>query len=143
MICYDREFPESARILMLQGAELILTPNACPMEINRLAQLRGRAYENMTAIATCNYPDTVPDCNGGSSLFDGVAYVPGEETSRDTCLLLAGSGEGIYTAELDLDRLRAYRRTEVHGNAYRHPGKYGLLTREGVEPPFIREDSRP
>ncbi len=143
MICYDREFPESARILMLQGAELILTPNACPMEINRLAQLRGRAYENMTAIATCNYPDTVPDCNGGSSLFDGVAYAPGEETSRDTCLLLAGSGEGIYTAELDLDRLRAYRRTEVHGNAYRHPGKYGLLTREGVEPPFIREDSRP
>ena len=31
MICFDREFPESARILMLQGAELILTPNACPM----------------------------------------------------------------------------------------------------------------
>lgn len=29
MICYDREFPESARILMLQGAELILVPNIC------------------------------------------------------------------------------------------------------------------
>ena len=43
MICFDREFPESARILMLKGAELILTPNACPMEINRLSQLRGRA----------------------------------------------------------------------------------------------------
>ena len=43
MICYDREFPESARILMLKGAELILVPNACPMELNRLAQLRGRA----------------------------------------------------------------------------------------------------
>ena len=71
MICYDREFPESARILMLQGAELILVPNACPMEINRLSQLRARAYENMVAIATCNYPDTVPDCNGGSSVFDG------------------------------------------------------------------------
>ena len=42
MICYDREFPESARILMLEGAELILVPNACPMEINRLSQLRGR-----------------------------------------------------------------------------------------------------
>src|SRR5699024_897641 len=28
MICFDRECPESARILMLQGAELILTPNA-------------------------------------------------------------------------------------------------------------------
>ena len=29
MICNDREFPESARVLMLGGAELILTPNAC------------------------------------------------------------------------------------------------------------------
>ena len=37
MICYDREFPESARILMLKGAELVLVPNACPMELNRLA----------------------------------------------------------------------------------------------------------
>jgi len=31
MICYDREFPESARILMLKGAEIILVPNACPL----------------------------------------------------------------------------------------------------------------
>lgn len=44
MICYDREFPEAARILMLKDAELILVPNACTMEINRLSQLRGRAY---------------------------------------------------------------------------------------------------
>jgi predicted amidohydrolase len=49
MICFDREFPESARILMLKGAELILAPNACPMEINRLSALRTRAYENMVA----------------------------------------------------------------------------------------------
>lgn len=75
MICYDREFPESARILMLKGAEIILVPNACPMEINRLAQLRARAYENMVGIATCNYPDSVPDCNGHSNAFDGVAYI--------------------------------------------------------------------
>ncbi len=76
MICFDREFPESARILMLNGAELILVSNACPMEINRLAQLRARAYENMTAIATCNYPDSMPGCNGNSTVFDGVAYLP-------------------------------------------------------------------
>ena len=76
MICFDREFPESARILMLNGAELILVPNACPMEINRLAQLRARAYENMTAIATCNYPDSMPGCNGNSTVFDSVAYLP-------------------------------------------------------------------
>ena len=66
MICFDREFPESARILMLQGAELILTPNACPMEINRLAQLRGRAYENMLAIATCTIiPRAFPTATAG------------------------------------------------------------------------------
>jgi N-carbamoylputrescine amidase len=51
MICFDREFPESARILMLQGAELILTPNSCTMEANRIGQFRARAYENMVGVA--------------------------------------------------------------------------------------------
>lgn len=142
MICYDREFPESARILMLKGAELILVPNACPMEQNRLAQLRARAYENMLAIATCNYPNTVPDCNGGSSVFDGVAYLPGVDGSRDTCILQADGKEGIYMAELDLEQLRQYRRMEVHGNAYRHPQKYGQLVDTAIVPPFIRADRR-
>ncbi len=142
MICFDREFPESARVLMLKGAELILVPNACPMEINRLSQLRARAYENMTAIATCNYPETVPDCNGGSSVFDGVAYLPGLENSRDTCILQADGQEGIYMAELDLEQLRNYRKREVHGNAYRHPRKYGLLTATEIQEPFVRSDYR-
>ncbi|MBQ8194014.1 MAG: carbon-nitrogen hydrolase family protein [Oscillospiraceae bacterium] len=142
MICYDREFPESARILMLKGAELILVPNACPMEINRLSQLRGRAYENMTAIATCNYPEGKPDCNGHSSAFDGVAYLPELSGSRDTCILEADGSEGIYIAELDMDMLRAYRSEEVHGNAYRRPQKYHLLTDERIDAPFIRDDRR-
>ena len=142
MICYDREFPESARILMLKGAELLLVPNACPMEINRLSQLRGRAYENMLAIATCNYPADQPDCNGHSAVFDGVAYLPELPESRDTCILEADKAEGIYVAELDLDMLRSYREHEVHGNAYRRPHKYGLLTEEKIEYPFVRGDYR-
>ena len=142
MICYDREFPESARLLMLKGAELILTPNACPMELNRLSQLRARAFENMLAVATCNYPDSVPDCNGGSSVFDGVAYLPEAEGSRDTCLLQAGGEEGVCVAGLDLDMLRAYRGREVHGNAYRHPKKYALLTDTRIDEPFIRANRR-
>ncbi len=142
MICYDREFPESARILMLKGAELILIPNACPMEINRLSQLRGRAYENMTAIATCNYPDTVPDCNGISTLFDGVAYLPELDGPRDSCVFKANSCEGVYIAELDVDMLRRYRETEVHGNAYRRPKKYSILTETKVKEPFKRENYR-
>lgn len=142
MICFDREFPESARILMLKGAELILVPNACPMEINRLSQLRGRAYENMLAVATCNYPEGQPDCNGHSTVFDGVAYLPELPDSRDTCILEAGEAEGIYIAELDVAQLRRYRESEVHGNAYRHPDKYGILTEKRIVFPFIREDYR-
>lgn len=142
MICYDREFPESARILMLRGAELILVPNACPMEINRLSQLRGRAYENMVAIATCNYPDSVPDCNGNSTLFDGVAYLPELEGSRDTCVFKADGDEGVYIAELNLDMLRNYRESEVHGNAYRRPDKYLDLIKKEIKAPFIRDDNR-
>ena len=140
MICYDREFPESARILMLMGAEIVLVPNACPMEINRLSQLRGRAYENMIGIATCNYPQGKPDCNGHSSAFDGVAYLPGEEGSRDMCILEADGEEGLWLAEFDLELLRSYRRQEVHGNAYRRPELYGLLTEDTVRPPFVRKD---
>lgn len=139
MICYDREFPESARILMLMGAELLLVPNACPMEINRISQLRGRAFENMLGIATVNYPIQQPDCNGHSTAFDGIAYRLDEPGSRDTLIMEADEKEGIYTADFPIDEMRRYRSCEVHGNAYRRPEKYGLLLSEKVEEPFIRE----
>ena len=142
MICFDREFPESARILMLKGAEIILVPNACPMEINRLSQLRARAYENMLGIATCNYPVSVPDCNGHSSAFDGVAYLPALPGSRDTCIMEADESEGIWIADFDMDTIRTYRREEVHGNAYRRPHKYGILCSEEVNEPFVRKERR-
>lgn len=142
MICYDREFPESARILMLKGAELILTPNACPMEINRLSQLRGRAYENMTAIATCNYPSPHPDCNGHSTVFDGVAYLPELSGSRNTCILEAGEDEGIYLTELDMDMLREYRKREVHGQRLPPPGKVRDSHGNGDSGAVIRADRR-
>ncbi len=132
MICFDREFPESARILMLKGAEVILAPNACPMEINRLSALRARAYENMLAVATCNYPSGQPDCNGHSTVFDGVAWLEDEPDVRDMCILEAPEEEGIYLAEIDMDLLRNYRESEVMGSKYRHPSRYGILT---ADPP--------
>lgn len=139
MICYDREFPESARILMLKGAEVILVPNACPMEINRLSQLRARAFENMVGIATVNYAFGKPDCNGHSSAFDGMAYRPGDSGSRDTLIVEAGEAEGVYMATFPMDELRDYRRREVHGNAYRRPALYySLINKEKTEP-FVRE----
>lgn len=142
MICYDREFPESARILMLKGAEIILVPNACPMEINRISQLRARAFENMLGLATANYPNGKPDCNGHSTAFDGIAYTPESPVSRDTCILDASESEGIFIADFPIDAMRKYRSEEVHGNAYRRPQKYKLLISDEVDEPFIRHDAR-
>ena len=124
-----KEFRERTQkgILVLDGAELILVPNACPMEINRLSALRARAYENKMAIATCNYPKGYPDCNGRSTVFDGIAWLDGEPGSRDMCILEAPGEEGIYLAEINLDQLREYRRKEVMGSPYRRPETYGPL----------------
>ena len=133
MICFDREFPESARILMLKGAEVILAPNACPMEINRLSALRTRAYENMLAVATCNYPEGQPDCNGHSTVFDGVAWLRDEPGVRDMCILEAPGAEGVYTAEIDMDMLRSYRENDVMGDKYRHPECYGIMIESGKD----------
>ena len=128
MICYDREFPESARVLMMKGAELLLVPNACPMENNRLSQLRGRTYENQIAIATCNYPASHRGCNGHSTLFDGVIYHTETGAPRDMLVCETGEEEGIFLAELDVDLLREYRNREKCGLKNRRPELYGILT---------------
>ncbi|GAB4520500.1 MAG: carbon-nitrogen hydrolase family protein [Anaerolineae bacterium] len=139
MICYDREFPESARILMLKGAEIILTPNACELESHRLHQFKTRAYENMVGVAMANY--AAPECNGHSVAYDAEAFGP-DGQPRDTLIIEAGPSEGIYLARFDLDRLRDYRRRETWGNAYRKPSRYGILTSPEVAPPFVRPDAR-
>lgn len=128
MICFDREFPESARILMLKGAEIILVPNACPMEQNRIAQLRGRAFETMCGIATCNYPYGHPDCNGHSNAFDGMPFRIDGSGHRDMLVIEAGEREGIYIADFDIESLRAFRDSENVRNTLRKPEKYKLIS---------------
>ena len=140
MICYDREFPESARILMLKGAEIILTPNACELEQNRLGQFSARAYENMVGMAMTNY--AAPQENGHSVAFSGIAFNGTSGPSTDMTIVEAGEEEGIYMAEFDMDALRDYRAREAWGNSYRKPKRYGLLTSEEVKYPFIRKDAR-
>ncbi len=133
MICFDRESPESARILMLKGAELILAPNACPMEINRLSALRTIAYENMVAVATCNYPKGQPDCNGCSTSFDGVPWRLDEPGTRDMCVMEAPPEPGVYVATLDLDMLRTHRSNDIMGDKYRRPDTYAILSDVNVK----------
>lgn len=140
MICFDREFPESARILMLKGAELILVPNACWMEPHRLRQLQSRAFENMVGVAMANYGGGADrESNGHSAAYDGIAF--DKHGYRDMTVVEAGVAEGIYLAPFDLDALRDYRSREVWGNAFRKPHRYGLLTAPDVKPPFVRRNA--
>jgi len=149
MICYDREFPESARALMLGGAEIILTPNSCHLDRDRTGQLRARAFENMVGIALANYaapdPERIDDpstCNGHSVAFSGIVY--GDEYGRalDHELVEADASEGISLATFDLDALRDYRGRETWGDAYRKPGAYGALVTNAPAAIFVRPDSR-
>ena len=125
MICYDREFPEPARLLMLDGAELVLVPNACTIDDNRMAQLRTRSFENMYAVAMANY--AAPQHNGRSVVFDGVAH---DEHGRglDPTVVEASDASGVIVADLDLERLRDYREKGVWGPKFRHPELYGRLS---------------
>lgn len=140
MICYDREFPESARILMLKGAEIILTPNACELEVNRIGQFRARAFENMVGVAMANY--ATPQQNGHSVAFDPIAFDGEDGASRNTLIIQAGEEEGVYIAEFDMGGIRDYRNRETWGNAYRKPRSYHMLTSMEVAPPFVRKDSK-
>jgi predicted amidohydrolase len=144
MICYDREFPESARILMLHGAELILTPNACTLETNRLSQFKTRAFENMVGVAMTNY--AAPQNNGHSVAFDARAFgVPTQAQedgeAREMLIIEAGEAEDVYVASFEMDGIRAYRERETWGNAYRRPRLYGTLNADEIEPPFVRPDA--
>jgi predicted amidohydrolase len=139
MICFDREFPETARILALAGAELILVPNACPMEDNRTGQLRSRAFENMVAVALANYPASHDDCDGHSVAFH-PCICDQDGASRDTLVFRADGEEGVFVARFDLEELRAWRGTEVFGGAFRRPHRYGRLVEDGVAEAFVRVD---
>ncbi len=131
MICYDREFPESARLLMIQGAELILTPNACSLteyDHIRINQFRARAYENMVATAMTNY--AAPQHDGHSLACN----------SDGSVVAIAGETEDLCMASFDLDWNRNWRRTKYWGDAFRRPSVYTPLADTAVTEPFIRTD---
>ncbi|MBE2997226.1 carbon-nitrogen hydrolase family protein [Nocardiopsis sp. HNM0947] len=126
MICFDREFPESARSLALGGAELVVTPNACLLCDDRVGQYRARAFENMAVHAMANYP--APRMNGRSCVFDGMAFRDGRP--RDHRLVEADHRPGLVLADLDLRLLRKYRSAQIWGPGTRHPSAYSRLTEQ-------------
>ncbi len=131
MICYDREHPESALVLTLKGAELILTPNACVLDDMRLDQLKVRAYENAVVTAIANYPEPHAGCNGHSAAFG----------ARGKTLVEAGDKEGIHIASFDIHDLREYRKKTIWGGAFRRPQRYSEIVKQAELPEFQRKNA--
>lgn len=131
MTCYDREFPESARILMLKGAELVLTPNACGLDTLRLMQFRVRAWENAVATIMTNYAGSGDDgYNGRSCAF----------SANGSEIIISQAKEGVYIADINISEIRKYRKRTYWGNAYRRPHRYHLITSPEVNEPFHRKN---
>lgn len=139
MIFYDKEYPESARILMLKGAEIILVPNDCESMKPRVGALSTRAYENMCGVAMAN-PNGFNA--GNSCAFSPICWDKNGICIDNTLLLADDKTEGLFYADFDLDEIRYYREHEMLGNTFRKVSAYGELLNNIIEYPFVRDGQK-
>jgi len=103
MICYDTEFPESARSLALQGAELIVAPtaNMAPFQHVQQLYIQTRAAENQVFVATTNQIG-----------YEENTYFFGESAAADPLgqmLAKLDDREGNCLIEIDLSLIQKAR----------------------------------
>jgi N-carbamoylputrescine amidase len=107
-ICYDAAFPETARCLALNGAELIVAPFAAARERPCWReQMVVRAFENGVYYAACNKVGAEGNwvMGGASMIVDPHGGV----------LALAGAdGEGIVAADLQRAEVARARKLRPH-----------------------------
>jgi predicted amidohydrolase len=137
-ICYDGSFPESARVLMLQGADLVVLPTNWPTGAASTVKylVQARALENCIYFAAVNRVGLESGFRfiGQSRLID----------VRGELLASAGDGPEIVYAEIDPGRARAKHivhipgKYELHRTRDRRPEMYGPLCE-----PVVREEGRP
>jgi predicted amidohydrolase len=119
-ICYDLRFPEVARSLALQGAEILFTVAQFP-QLRReqwRALAMARAIENQMPHLACNWAR-----GGGSLIID----------ARGRVLAEASSEEALLWADIDLVDRDLFRR-EVSCFADRRPEVYGRWDAERSNP---------
>lgn len=100
LICYEIEFPEPARDLARQGAEVILVPTANPAGFEHVQRylLPARAHENRGFVVYANY------CGSENGLtFGGQSCVVGPDGAA---ILSAGGTPALLIG--DLPTLGAY-----------------------------------
>lgn len=104
MICYDVRFPEMARKLALDGADMLITVAQFPSrrQDHWDILIRARAIENQIPHLACNRVGSDPYNNfvGGSAVIDAWGKV----------LANAGDKEGIITAKIDLEETKRVRK---------------------------------
>jgi predicted amidohydrolase len=123
LICHDRHYPEGARALALNGAEILLIPSATPdKSLSRKVwekELCAHAIFNECFVAGLNRTG-----KEGDYVYYGhsVAFDPSGEM-----LSQAGYGEEILLVDCDLDAITQRRRAWQFYRD-RRPDTYGILT---------------
>lgn len=100
LICFDAEFPETARHVAALGAELILVPTALGAQWGWVSQqvIPSRAYENGVFLAYANSAGTERGMPLLGQSF--IAAPDGQELAR------AGAQPEVIYATLQLDRVK-------------------------------------
>jgi (R)-amidase len=115
LICFDIEFPENARALAAQGAELLLITNGNmdPYGSVHRALVVARAIENQIFAVMVNRSGS-----GGGLEFVGESLIVSPEGQ---ILASLGRQEGTVTAEIDMAAVQKSRAEYVYLNRRRLP----------------------
>lgn len=108
LTCYDVGFPEIARILTLQGAEVILMPTGDPFAISTQHELfrRARALENMVYLVSTNHGKHLAS-KRPEHQQRGYSQIIGYNGEIMSCV--DGSGEAVIWGIIDIESLRQRR----------------------------------
>jgi predicted amidohydrolase len=121
-ICYDMGFPETARCLAVNGAELLVAPYATPRVHMFQEVLRTRAFENGCYLVAANKVGREGDWTmGGGSLIVGPDGTVSASADTQT--------ETLLFADIDRGEL-ARARIAYPVRRDRRPDLYGALTSE-------------
>jgi predicted amidohydrolase len=119
LICYDLEFPEHARVLALQGAQILLaaTANMIPWCRHQDTYTQSRAMENQVFLAIANRigrENETVFC-GGSACVDPMGQILCHADDQTPTVMLADIETGALAAARNssIDYLRD-RRPEVY-----------------------------
>ncbi|MFN8474364.1 MAG: carbon-nitrogen hydrolase family protein [Anaerolineae bacterium] len=121
LICYDRGFPEAWRVLVLQGAEIILVPITTTDHDGFAEMARTRCFENGVFgvfVNRCGQEDW--------KSFFGGSLIAGP---RGELLAQAGGDEAVLIATLNLDTIEPTR-LRLPYLRDRRPELYARLTEE-------------